>query len=195
MRRAWRALGAYLASDDPFVAASNTIAFLLACNLPLYPLTLWLVTGEHAMVTFLTALNAPVFLAVPFVSRRHPLAGRVLLIVTGTINSVMSTKVTGQVSGVELFFIPCVVVAALVFRKGEYAWAWGLIAAIVAAFAALHDRLGEPLQTWAPDNYAGLQRANAVSVVLLTGFIAIALVRARLADKRRPAAIASRPMA
>ena len=76
MRRAWRALGAYLASDDPLVAASNTIAFLLACNLPLYPLTLWLVTGEHAMVTFLTALNAPVFLAVPFVSRRHPLAGR-----------------------------------------------------------------------------------------------------------------------
>ena len=81
MRRAWRALGAYLASDDPLVAASNTIAFLLACNLPLYPLTLWLVTGEHAMVTFLAALNAPVFLAVPFVSRRHPLAGRVLLIV------------------------------------------------------------------------------------------------------------------
>jgi hypothetical protein len=193
VRRAWRALGAYLASDDPLVAASNTIAFLLACNLPLYPLTLWLVTGEYATATFLTALNAPVFLAVPAVSRRHPLAGRVLLIVTGTINSFVSTKVTGQMSGVELFLIPCVVVAVLVFRKGEYAWAWGLIAAIVAAFAALHDRLGEPVQTWAPDIYAGLQRANAVSVVLLTGFIAIALVRARLADKRRPAGIASRP--
>jgi hypothetical protein len=49
----------------------------------------------------------------------------------------------------------------------------------------LHGRLGESVQPWTPESYPGLLRANAVSVALLTGFIGIALVRARLADRRR----------
>ena len=71
--RFWTTLGLYLSNDDPLVAASNAIAFLVACNLPLYPLTLWLVSGDNTVATFLTAINTPVFLAVPLVSRRHPL--------------------------------------------------------------------------------------------------------------------------
>ena len=177
------ALGRYLSSDDPLVSASNAIAFLIACNLPLYPLTLWLATGANTLPTFLTALNTPVFLAVPAVARRHALAGRVLLIVVGTANAFVSIKVLGQATGVVVFLGPCLLAALLAFRRNERFTSWALFGLIVVAFVGLHGRLGEPIQPWAPDDYTAVVRVNAVSVALLTAFVGFALVRARAADR------------
>ena len=184
MKRLLAAFRRYLESDDPLVAASNAIAFLVACNLPLYPLTLWLATGANTVPTFLTALNTPVFLAVPLVSRRSALMGRVLLVVVGTVNSFISTKVTGQASGAEVYLVPCFLTAAFVFRRSERRVSWALLVLISAALFWLHGRLGEAIQPWATDDYAVLIRVNAVSAALLTAFVGLALVRARRADRR-----------
>ena len=167
------------------MAASNAIAFLVACNLPLYPLTLWLATGANTVPTFLAALNTPVFLAVPLVSRRNALMGRVLLVVVGTVNSFISTKVTGQATGAELYLVPCFLTAAFAFRSSERLVSWTLLALIAAVLFRLHGHLGEAIQPWAPDDYAVLIRVNAASAVLLTAFVGLALARAQRADRRR----------
>jgi hypothetical protein len=185
LNRLWAALERYLASEDPLAAGSNAIAFLVACNLPLYPLTLWLATGANTVPTFLTALNTPVFLAVPLVSRRNALMGRVLLVVVGTVNSFISTKVTGQASGAELYLVPCFLTAAFAFRRSERLVSWTLLALIAAVLFRLHGHLGEAIQPWAPDDYVVLIRVNAASAVLLTAFVGLALARAQRADRRR----------
>jgi hypothetical protein len=111
--------------------------------------------------------------------------GRVLLVVVGTVNSFISTKVTGQATGAELYLVPCFLTAALAFRSSERRVSWALFALIAAALLLLHGQLGEPIQPWAPDDDAVLLRVNAVSAVLLTAFVGLALVRAQLADRRR----------
>jgi len=178
------ALTRYLASEDPLVAASNAIAFLVACNLPLYPLTLWLATGANTVPIFLTALNTPVFLAVPLVARRDALVGRVLLIVVGTANAFISAKVLGPGTGVELFLVSCPLAAVLAFRKSERYVSWTLLALIGLAYVGLHGNLGAPVQAWAPGDDVAVTRVNAVSAALLTAFVGWALIRARSADRR-----------
>ncbi len=178
------ALGRYLANDDPLVAASNAIAFLVACNLPLYPLTLWLATGANTIPIFLTAINTPVFLAVPLVARRDGLAGRVLLILVGTVNAFISAKVLGPGTAVELFLISCPLAAILAFRKGERLVSWTLLGLIALACVGLHGHLGAPVQPWTPGDYTAVVRVNAVSASLLTAFVAWALIRGRSADRR-----------
>lgn len=178
------ALRAYIAHPDPLVSAGNLVAVVVACNQPFYPLYLYWIVGPDIGVSFLTFLSTPFFLAVPAVSRRHPLLGRALLPATGIANTILSAKAFGVASGVELFLAPCVTLAALLFRRSER---WTMLALVgfgFATFLGLHSRYGAPLHLYTPDEYSRLYGLNAFSVLTLAAFVGIAFADAFSASER-----------
>jgi hypothetical protein len=175
----------YAAHDDALAAAANVLALVVGLNQPFYPLSLYWATGGQVAVSCLTILSTPVFLAVPPLARRSSLAGRVALIVVGTANALFCTKVFGQASGVEFFLAPCILAAALLFRRREQWISLSLIAAIILAFLAVHDRYGPPAQAWSDQDWQVLLHLNAISAAILTGFIGVVVGRARMEDRRR----------
>lgn len=48
----WAALARYLAHPDPLAVAANAVALLVGSNQPLYPLTLYWLTGADVTGTF-----------------------------------------------------------------------------------------------------------------------------------------------
>ena len=169
----------YLAHPDPLAAAGNLVALLLGSNQPLYPLTLYWVTGADVTGLFLVFLSAPCFLMVPLVTRRDSLAGRVMLVVVGTVDTFISAKVYGQASGTELYLGPCILLAAMLFRKREQLLSLGLIALILVGIFLTHDRYGASFLAWSDADYATLLRLNIFYVAILIAFIGISLGRAR----------------
>ena len=175
----WRRVAAYRASDDPRVAAANTIALLVAVNQPFYPLYVRALVGDDGGVSALAFLSTPFFLAVPAVARRSSLAGRALLPLAGVANTLLSAKAFGTASGVELFLGPCAMIAGMAFSARERWAALGLIGAALAAFLALHDRMGAPLHRFSSEEYARFLNLNVWSVAGLTAFVAIQFSAAR----------------
>lgn len=169
----WSGIRSYIADDDPLVAAANQIALVVGWNQPFYPLYLYWLAGEAIGPSFLTVLSTPFFLAVPAVARRYPLAGRALLPLTGIVNTVLCTKLLGVASGAELFLVPCMMVAALLFRRSERYVMLTLVVLSLLAYLGLHGRYGAPLHLYSPDEYASFVRLNAVSVGTLTAFVGI----------------------
>ncbi len=167
-----RPIRAYAANPDPRVAAGNAVALLVALNQPFYPLYVAWLVGD-AWPALLTFLSTPLFLAVPAVARRSPLAGRALLPLAGIANTVLAAKAFGVASGVEVFLAPCVVLAGLLFRPGERLVAFALMAIAFATFAALHARYGAPLHLYSPDQYAAFVRLNAISAGGLLAFVGL----------------------
>lgn len=94
---------AYAAHDDPMVAACNLIALVVASNQPFYPFYVYWAVGNHIWPTFFTFLSTPFFLTLPAVARKWPAIGRALLPIVGMGNTVLSAKVFGQASGVDIF--------------------------------------------------------------------------------------------
>jgi hypothetical protein len=174
----WRAVQRYLAHPDPLVAAGNLIAIVVAGNQPFYPLYLYLLVGEHVGASFFTFLSTPFFVAVPAVARRHPLAGRALLPLTGIANTVMSAKLFGQASGVELFLAPCVMIAAMLFRRSERFVMFALVGLGLTAYLGLHDRYGAPFHRYSAEEYAAFFSLNALSVLTLSAFVGLAFAGA-----------------
>ena len=80
-------LRAYAASDDPYVSATNFIAMVLAWNQPYYPLYLWWIVGRDAWVGLPDALAFFPFFAIPAITRRAPLLGKVTLVVVAATGS------------------------------------------------------------------------------------------------------------
>src|SRR5262245_36473986 len=107
---------AYAAHDDPMAAACNLIALVAASNQPFYPLYVHWAVSDHVWPTFFTFLSTPFFLVVPAVARRCSKTGRALLPIAGMANTILSAKVFGPASGVEIFLIPCALIAATFFR-------------------------------------------------------------------------------
>lgn len=179
-------LRAYAAHPDPRAASCNTIALAVASNQPVYPLyLLWIVGGDWWIAAW-TFLSTPFFLAVPAVARRRSAVGRALLPLAGIGNGIVSAKAFGVASGVELFLIPCSLIALLAFRRAE----WRPMLAVLAAAAGallLHDRYGAPLGRFDPGQYAAFVRLNAYSVAGLSLVIAWSLGRAAL--RRDPAGV------
>jgi hypothetical protein len=66
-------------------------------------------------VAYWTFLPTPFFACVPVVARRNAVAVRNLLPLIGIANGILSTKAPGVASGVELFLIPCRLIACLAF--------------------------------------------------------------------------------
>jgi len=169
----------YAAHPDPLAAAGNLVALVVGLNQPLYPLTLYWATGADVTWTFIVFLSAPCFLAIPAVMRRNALAGRVMLVVVGSIDTFISVGVYGPVGGGELYLGPCLLLAALLFRKREQLLSFGLIVAIFAGMIGMHDHYGAGLLAWSAADYDILLRVNAVSVAMLTALIGVSLGRAR----------------
>ena len=169
----------YVAHTDPLAAAGNLVALLVGSNQPLYPLMLYWATGADVTGLFLVFLSAPCFLVVPIVMRRSALAGRVMLVVVGSVDTFISAKVYGQASGAELYLGPCILLAAMLFRKREQWLSFGLIAPIFVGILVTHDRYGASFLAWSDKDYATLLHLNIAYVAILTAFIGLGLGRAR----------------
>ena len=181
----WRAIRNYTADPDPLVTAGNLIAVVVAWNQPFYPLYLYLVVGEDIGVSFFTFLSTPFFAAVPAVARRHSLAGRALLPLTGMANTVMCAKLFGEASGVELFLAPCVMIAAMLFRRSERLVMLALVGLGLLAYVGLHGRYGAPFHLYTAEEYSRFLSLNALSVGSLTAFVGLTFANAIAAIESR----------
>ncbi|WBO23829.1 hypothetical protein [Sphingomonas abietis] len=168
----------YAAHPDPLTAACNRVALLVASNQPFYPLYLWWIVGGDWQVACWTFLSTPFFAAVPAMARRNALAGRAMLPLTGIANGILSAKAFGAPSGVELFLIPCGLIACLAFRSsGRRIGA--VLLAVTALAGLLHGHYGAPLGHFDASDYAHFRRLNAISVAMLSAMIVWSLSRAR----------------
>lgn len=165
--------------NDPLTQATNKVALLLAGNTPFYPLYLWFILGRAGWPwLLLTALSTPFFAATIWLARRHGLGARVWLCACASLNTAWVAWLLGPPAGVALFFLPCLVLAVLVFRTSEFATRAPLTALPFALYLAL------PLAPPAPHlithaAYASLFRLNAFSVALLSVVLPYLLGAAR----------------
>lgn len=178
----WRRVIAYAAHDDPLVRACNLIALVVASNQPFYPLYVYWTVSEYISPTFFTFLSTPLFLVVPALSRRSSIAGRALLPFAGVANTVVSAKAFGQASGVEIFLIPCALIAAAFFRPSERLIAFSLIGLAIFVYLGLDGAYGAPVHLYTASQYTAFLRLNAMSAGMLTVFIG--LVAAELLTRR-----------
>ncbi len=172
-RKAWDCVASYASHDDPMVAASNLIALVVASNQPFYPLYVYWAVSDQVWPTFFTFLSTPFFLAVPAVTRRCSKAGRALLPVAGMANAILSAKVFGPASGVEMFLIPCALIAATFFRPSERILSLILIGAALLIYFGLNGRYGAPVHIYAASEYKAFFRLNAMSASTLTVFVGL----------------------
>ena len=174
LTRAAARLGAYAAHDEPLAAAANKVALVLAGNTPFYPLYVaWLAGSDGMPWLLLTQLVFPVFVAVPAIARRRPLLGRLTLCLAGTANTVFGTWLLGDRAGVELFLVPCIMLASLVFGAGERRLMLPVAALPRAAYYVQHGHYGAPPHLYAEESYAALLSMNAISVGTLSIFLGI----------------------
>jgi hypothetical protein len=167
-------LGAYASNDQPLAAAGNKVALVLAGNTPFYPIYVVGLAGAEGMPALLmTLLVFPVFAAVPAIARRHPLPGRITLSLAGTANTVFCTWLLGERSGTELFLIPCITLASLLFGVGERLWTLLLAGLPLGIYILLHGHYGRPPHLYQDDAYASLFSMNAISVGTLSIFLGI----------------------
>lgn len=158
----------YAAHPDPLVASANFIALLVASNQPFYPLYVyWLATANIEPVWY-TFLSTPFFLFVPALSRWNTVAGRALLPLAGIGNTILCAQLFGVQSAVEIFLIPCAVLAILLFRPAERTTGFAIAGIAFLAFLLLGSRYGTPLVAYDVEEYAALVRLNASSAGLLT---------------------------
>lgn len=168
-----RRIAAYGASADPRTALANFVALLVASSQPVYPLYLYWTVSETIWPSLVTFLSMPFFLAVPALARRHDRAGRALMVLAGIGNTLLCAKAFGVASGVEVFLIPCALLALVLFRPSERWTAWPLAALALGPYLLLHDRYGAPLHPYTAEEYAAFARLNfmsAASVVVLVGY-------------------------
>ena len=182
MKRLRAAVRHYAASTDPRVEAANWVALVLAWNAPFYPLYLMGLGGGPGM--WLTAWSLPLFLAIPALTRRHPFAGRVLLALAGSGHTLFCTWVLGEASGTHLFLLPCVTLAALLFRRRERAALFSLLALPILAGIMLDGRYPASPFACMGAVCAAILWLNAVSVAVLTAFLG--LLATGLADAGAP---------
>ena len=167
-------LKAYAHHPDPRVATANFFALLVASNQPFYPLYVYWTVGPEIGPTAWTFLSTPFFLAVPALSRWNTLVGRAMLPVAGIANTLLSAKVFGVASGVEIFLVPCAVLALLIFRPHErWIAAFPLAGVCFLAYFVLHGAYGAPFHLYSEAQYAALLRLNMMSAGGLTAFTAL----------------------
>ena len=170
IQKAWDRVVAYADHDDPMVAACNLIALVVASNQPFYPLYVFWMVSDHVWPTYFTFLSTPFFLAVPALARRWPVAGRALLPIVGLGNTVLSAKMFGPASGVEIFLIPCALISATFFRSSERQIAFALIALAGVIYFGLNGFYGAPVHLYTAPEYLSFSRLNAMSAATLTIF-------------------------
>lgn len=182
--RTIRAIPRYVDSPNPIVRANNVLALMVASNQPFYPFYVRFVAGDDNGVTFLTLLSTPFFLAIPLLARWRPAIALAAIPVLGIANGMLAMKALGTQAGIELFVIPCFLVALLVSYKNT--WKMPVSLAVVSGLSfGLQFLLQEAsLHAFDAPQYSSLYRLNAFSVLGLTAFIVYSLGRARLAGAR-----------
>ena len=175
LRTVRQSAAAYLVHGDPMTHACNVIAIVVVANQPFYPLYVYWLVGHAVAPTLLTFLSTPFFAAVPLLARHRPRWGRALLALAGMANTVLATKIFGQASGVELFLMPCVLIAAAFFRPSERAFALGLLAIAAGIFFGLDGRYGVPICRCSMEDDQALRVLHALSAGILVVFIGFLL--------------------
>ena len=178
VRRIYAALNAFAAHPDPLAAGANRIALVVAGNQPFYPLYLWWLVGGDWPISLLTWLSTPCFALVPTVSRRDARAGKALLVSAGIGNGMVSARAFGAASTVEVFLVPCALIALLAFRARQWRWSAVLLTAVAGA-AGLHRCYGTPLGHFSAAAYGHFTRLNAGSAIALSALVCWVLGRAR----------------
>jgi hypothetical protein len=165
---AW--LRAYIASDDPHVSAANTVAMVLAWNQPYYPLYLWWIVGHDAWVGIPDAFSGVLFFAIPAIARRSSLLGRVCLIALATANVTFCSAILGEAAGIQLLYLPCGMLAAILFAWRERIVMLAMTALPLAAWLLTRTRLDIPPVRFSQQANGSLFTLNAVSAGLLMVF-------------------------
>ena len=171
LKRVVAAIGAYAAHPDPRAAIANTVALVIVSNQPFYPLYLYWAVSPVIAPSYVTFLSTPFFAAVPAAMRCSSLFGRSLLLIAGIGNTLLCRSAFGPASGVEVFLFPCLMLALMLFRRPERAFALGFAALAFIAYLLPGTLLGAPAHLYAPGEYAALQRLNFLSAASLTTLI------------------------
>ena len=158
------------ASADPLVESSNWVALTIGSHLPFWPLYVWWSVGREAWPSaLLTVTLAPVFLMIPWVSRRSGLLGRVATPVVGVANTIFTIWILGMPSGTALFLAPCAALSAMLFRRSER---WLMIALTTLPLIAWYGLLyypPTPLHRYDASAAGRLFALNAISISVLIG--------------------------
>jgi len=171
---AW--LHRYAEHPDPATAAVNLVALVVAGNGPFYPLYSLALIGWDRAGAWLSMLASPVFFLVPAISHRCPRAGRASLPLIGIANTVWCAVLFGSASGVGLFVLPCIVLAALAYRPDEKFLAISVMGLAIGSLIMLTEFPVSGLMAVSPDSAAALTRLNAISVATLSGFVSLRLI-------------------
>ncbi|MDB5653479.1 MAG: hypothetical protein JWQ94_1092 [Tardiphaga sp.] len=164
-------LRSYGDNPDPLAVLANTVALVIAGNQPFYPLYLHAIVGTAAWPAWLTLLTLPLFAAIPAVARLHPLAGRLMLPIVGVANGVLAVKLIGLDTAVELFLLPCVLLATILFRPTERLAMAVAVASPFAAYFVLDPAVGAPLAMYSSAEYRSIIHMHAFSVASLFALI------------------------
>ena len=172
------ALRRYMAAADPRVATANLVAMVLAWNTPFYPLYLVGTAGTSMQPgAWFTLVIFPVFLVVPAITRQRPMAGRILLATAGLANTIWCTWLLGEASATQLFLLPCIFLAAILFRQGERLPLLLFLTLPTFLGLALHGRYPASPFACAAVACENLIWLNAFSVACLCSFLGLATVR------------------
>ena len=151
------ALRRYAAHPDPATAAANGVALVVGGNGPFYPAYIALIEPAAAQLALWTMLASPLFLAIPWLSRRSGLAARLALPLVGLGNTLWCTALLGAGSGVGLFVLPCLVLAGLLWRERL----------AMLAMLGLGLAVQQAVLRWPWPSLAGLSAAQQDALVLL----------------------------
>ena len=127
-------------TDDPLQQSANALALFIASSQPFYPFGLVWMIGEAGWASAVSWVTTPMFLAVPFLGHVSPVLGRLLLAFAGSLVTFLVLLQLGAGSWVEAYYVPALLVAACLFRRGE-----GRARALALAFplaACVIGRLG-----------------------------------------------------
>lgn len=166
----FRWLRAYTHSADPRVAACNTIAMVLAWNQPYYPIYLLWIVGRDAWVGIPDAFSGLLFFLVPAIARRSPLLGRVALVVFSVVNVTFCSMMLGEAAGVQLLYLPCGMLAAILFSWRERFVMLAMTALPLVVWYFTRVRLDIPPVRFSAAAYTSLFTLNAVSAGMLMMF-------------------------
>ena len=182
-RRVSAPLWRYVAHDDPLVAAGNLVAVVVAYNTPFYPLYVGWVAGWDGMPwALLTWVSMPFFALVPAVARWSSVAGRAMLPLVGTVNTLFCTWLFGVGAGEQLFLLPCITIAALLFRPSERVVMLVVSVVPMVLYWWLRDRFPAAPWVYSADELSGLLSMNVASVAFLSVFVGIAVSRAYVGE-------------
>jgi hypothetical protein len=170
-------LRAYLAHEDPAAQTANLIAVVVGWNGPFYPIYMIALIGwKVALPSLLTTSATPLLLAIPLLTRRSSSLGRLALPVIGSINTFWCLKLLAHETDVDLFFLPCIVLATLLFRNGERWLFWSAVALPAALYLLAERSIGQPAIALSSTEASRLATLNEGSVFMLMVFIAVQFV-------------------